>query len=48
MAMLLMTIYLGAGSQVDQQGRPWLDAGQVADFAVHALRNTSAEFKEPL
>jgi AcrR family transcriptional regulator len=37
-AVLLMTIYLGTGSQVDEQGRIWLDPRQVADFALHALR----------
>ncbi len=37
-ANLLMTIYLGAGSSVDEAGRPWLDPQQVADFVWHALR----------
>jgi AcrR family transcriptional regulator len=37
-AVLLMNVYLGTGSQVDDSGRPWLDPGQVADFALHALR----------
>jgi AcrR family transcriptional regulator len=37
-AALLMTIYLGAGSQVDEDGRAWLDPSQVAAFALHALR----------
>jgi AcrR family transcriptional regulator len=37
-ALLLMTIYLGTGSQVDEEGRIWLDPRQVADFAWHALR----------
>jgi AcrR family transcriptional regulator len=37
-ALLLMTIYLGTGSQVDDQGRIWLDPRQVADFALHALQ----------
>jgi AcrR family transcriptional regulator len=35
---LLMTIYLGTASQVDDQGRTFLDARQVANFALHALR----------
>ena len=35
--LLLMTIYLGTGSQVSEDGRVWLDPGQVADFALHAL-----------
>jgi AcrR family transcriptional regulator len=37
-ATLLMTIYLGAGSQVDEGGRPWLDPRHVATFALHALQ----------
>jgi len=39
-AILLMTIYLGTASQVDEQGRPWLDPNQVAEFALGALRST--------
>lgn len=38
-ATLLMTIYLGTASQVDEQGRPWLDPNQVAEFALRALRS---------
>ena len=37
-AILLMTIYLGTASQVDEQGRPWLNPENVADFVLHALR----------
>jgi len=37
-AMLLMTIYLGSGSQVDEDGRTWLDPRQVAVFTLSALR----------
>ena len=37
-ATLLMTLYLGAASQVDEEGRPWLDPRNVASFALHALR----------
>jgi AcrR family transcriptional regulator len=37
-AGLVMTLYLGTGSQVDEAGRPWLDHRAVADFAWHALR----------
>jgi len=37
-AGLLMTIYLGTASQVDEEGRTWLDPQQVSEFAVHALR----------
>jgi AcrR family transcriptional regulator len=36
-ATLLMTLYLGSGSQVDDQGQPWLDPGLVADFALNGL-----------
>ena len=38
-ASLLMTIYLGTASQVNEQGRPWLDPNQVAEFALRALRS---------
>jgi AcrR family transcriptional regulator len=37
-ANLLMTIYLGTGSQVDENGRPWLDPGQVAALVLDGLR----------
>lgn len=37
MALLLMTIYLGTASQLDPQGRPWLDPGQVAGLVLHGL-----------
>ncbi len=37
-ANLLMTIYLGTGSQVDPKGRPWLDARQVAALVLEGLR----------
>jgi AcrR family transcriptional regulator len=36
-AGLLMTIYLGTCSQVNEAGRPWLSPQTVSDFAVHAL-----------
>ncbi len=36
-ANLLMTVYLGTGSSVDDQGRQWLQANQVADFVLHGL-----------
>jgi len=39
-ASLLMTIYLGTASQVDDQGRTYLDPRQVASFALHALQAT--------
>jgi AcrR family transcriptional regulator len=38
LVLLLMSIYLGTASQVDEQGRPWLDSGKVADFVLRALR----------
>jgi AcrR family transcriptional regulator len=37
-ATLLMTVYLGTASQVDEQGRPWLDPRQVAQFTLNGLR----------
>jgi len=37
-ASLLMTIYLGSSSRVDENGKPYLDPDQVADFTLHALR----------
>jgi len=37
MAMLLMTIYLGAASQHDAQGHPWLDPRQVAMLILDGL-----------
>jgi AcrR family transcriptional regulator len=37
-AALLMTIYLGAASQVDERGSPWLDPELVAEFALSALQ----------
>lgn len=36
--ILLMTVYLGTASQVDQQGHPWLDPKRVAHFALNGLR----------
>jgi AcrR family transcriptional regulator len=36
-ALLLMTIYLGTSSQVDERGRIWQDPAQIADFCWHAL-----------
>lgn len=37
MALLLLTIYLGTASQLDPQGRPWLDPGQVAALVLDGL-----------
>jgi AcrR family transcriptional regulator len=38
-AALLMTLYLGSCSQVDQNGEPFFDPHLVAEFAYHALRD---------
>jgi AcrR family transcriptional regulator len=37
-AGLLMTIYLGSISYLDEQGRLWLAPSQVSDFVLSALR----------
>jgi AcrR family transcriptional regulator len=37
-ATLLMTIYLGTSSNVDEQGKTYMDPDQVADFVYQALR----------
>ena len=34
---LLMTIYLGSCSQIDEDGQIWLDPGQVAAFILEGL-----------
>jgi AcrR family transcriptional regulator len=36
---LLMTLYLGAASQPDEEGRLWFEPGQIAAFALHGLLN---------
>ncbi|HEX3049568.1 MAG TPA: hypothetical protein VHP83_02855, partial [Aggregatilineaceae bacterium] len=38
-ANMLMTLYLGTGSHVDEQGKVYMDPQQVADFALNALKN---------
>ena len=38
LVVLLMSIYLGTASQVDEKGRPWLDSSVVAGFVLRALR----------
>jgi len=38
-ARLLMTIYLGVGSQVNQQGKHWFTPGQVTDLLLNGLRS---------
>jgi AcrR family transcriptional regulator len=42
-ALLLMTIYLGTASQLNPQGSPWLDPGQVAALVLHGLVIQGAE-----
>jgi AcrR family transcriptional regulator len=37
MALLLMTIYLGTASQLNTQGRPWLNPDQVAGLVLNGL-----------
>ncbi|RPJ38571.1 MAG: TetR/AcrR family transcriptional regulator [Chloroflexi bacterium] len=37
-ATLLMTLYLGTGSNTDKDGKVYLDPRQVAEFALSALR----------
>jgi len=37
-AGLVMNIYLGAASQINEEGKPWIEATEVADFVYHALR----------
>ncbi len=37
-ALMLMSVYLGTASQVDEQGRPWLDSIQVAQFVLSGVR----------
>jgi AcrR family transcriptional regulator len=37
MSTLLMTVYLGTASQHNLQGKPWLEAKQVADLVLHGL-----------
>jgi AcrR family transcriptional regulator len=46
MALLIMTIYLGTGSQIDERGRIWQDPGQIADFCWHALRQSQSNAEE--
>lgn len=37
-AGLIMTIYLGTGSQVNEQGQQWFPPGMVSDFVFRALK----------
>lgn len=36
-AGLLMNIYLGTASPTNNEGKPWIAPGQVAEFVLHAL-----------
>jgi AcrR family transcriptional regulator len=38
-AQLLMTIYLGTASQLDEHGKPWLDPSQVSDLVLNGLHS---------
>ena len=37
-ARLLMTIYLGVSSRLNEQGKPWFSPGQVTDLLLGGLR----------
>jgi hypothetical protein len=37
-AALLMTLYLGVGTTVDDQGNPRLAPRQISDFVLNGLR----------
>ena len=41
-AALLMTLYLGVGTTVDEQGKARLAPERIADFVLHALRTAPA------
>ena len=40
-ARLLMTIYLGVCSQLNEQGRPWFSPGEVTELLLDGLRKQS-------
>jgi AcrR family transcriptional regulator len=42
-ANLLMTIYLGVGSQVNERGKHWFSPGQVTDLLLDGLRKPQAQ-----
>jgi TetR/AcrR family transcriptional regulator len=42
-AVQLMTLYLGTSSNIDSQGRAYMDPRKVADFALHALRRVEGQ-----
>ena len=41
-AALVMTVYLGSCSQIEADGKIWLDPGQVASFVLDGLRRRTA------
>jgi AcrR family transcriptional regulator len=43
-ARLLMTIYLGVGSQVNEQGKHWFSPRQVTDLLLDGLRKPTETF----
>jgi AcrR family transcriptional regulator len=45
-AGLIMTIYLGTGSQVNEQGEQWFPPDQVSDFILRALQGNRYKHKE--
>ena len=45
-ARLLMTIYLGVASQVNERGRPWFTAAQVTDLLLDGLRRQDRDTVE--
>jgi AcrR family transcriptional regulator len=42
-AALIMTLYLGTSSNVDPNGKVWMDAKEVAGFALKAVRAAGVE-----
>lgn len=46
MAGLLMTIYLGTSSRINEAGQFWLDHRLIADFALHALHQEGSTGSE--
>jgi hypothetical protein len=45
-AGLIMTIYLGTSSQVNEQGEQWFPPDQVSDFILRALQGNRYKHKE--
>jgi AcrR family transcriptional regulator len=46
LASMLMTIYLGTSSTVDESGKPYMDARQVAEFVLRSLREDAGTREE--